>query len=328
MWDKKHLLDIDSFSREDIENLFELTDILLPYSGIDKSVLHNQRRPLGICKGKKMNLWFGEDSTRTYGSFETAMIRLGGLPLKFDEKTSSIKKKESIGHTARVLSGQCDILVDRHRDPLHIYRLVEHSYVPVINGGNGSWQHPTQTLLDIYTKYKESGIDEKRIAIVGDLRYGRTTHSLMRGLEKFDDIEIHGISPPSLEMPEKHIGNVKYHSHVINMRYLKPTLEEINPDYIYATRIQLERIPFLKRILRTSKYRYKISKDTLEHLPNVRVMHPLPIATHTKYGPEIATELDNDERAIYFKQADYGVPVRMAIIVSLLGYEEEVMALS
>jgi aspartate carbamoyltransferase catalytic subunit len=320
MWDKKHLIEIDPFSGEDIEELFKYADILLPSSGIDKTIPQNKQKSLDLCKGKKMNLWFGEESTRTYGSFETAMLRLGGVPLKFDEKVSSIKKKESIKHTARILSGQCDILVDRHRDPEHIYRLVKHSLVPVINGGNGSWQHPTQTLLDLYTMYKESGIKGKIIAIVGDLRYGRTSHSLIRGLGKFDGIEIHGVSPPGLEMPKEHMANVNYTPHVIDMRNLKNELEKIRPDYIYATRVQLERIPGNAG----KSYQYQISKDTLENLPNVRIMHPLPIATNTDCGPEIAEEMDEDPRAIYFRQADYGIPVRMAIITVLLGFDNEI----
>jgi aspartate carbamoyltransferase catalytic subunit len=253
------------------------------------------------------------------------MLRLGGAPLKFDEKVSSLKKKESIKHTARILSGQCDILVDRHKDPSHIYRLVKHSLVPVINGGNGSWQHPTQTLLDLYTMYKEFGIDVKIIAIVGDLKYGRTTHSLIRGLGKFDGVKIHGISPPGLELPKEHIINVNYTPHIIDMSNLKAELEKIKPDYIYATRVQLERIPVSERT--KGSYQYQINKNTLENLPNARILHPLPIATHTEYGPEIAEELDDDPRTIYFKQADYGIPVRMAIIATLLGYEDEVRAL-
>jgi aspartate carbamoyltransferase len=320
MWDKKHLIEIDPFSGKDIEELFKYADILLPYSGIDKTIPQNQQKSLDICKGKKMNLWFGEESTRTYGSFETAMLRLGGAPLKFDEKVSSIKKKESIKHTARILSGQCDILVDRHKDPEHIYKLAKYSLVPVINGGNGSWQHPTQTLLDLYTMYKESGIKGKTITIVGDLKYGRTSHSLIRGLGKFDGVEVHGISPPGLEMPEEHAVNVNYINHVIDMRNLKNELEKIKPDYIYATRVQLERISGNAG----KSYQYQISKDTLGNLPNVRIMHPLPIATNTDCGPEIAEEMDEDPRAIYFQQADYGIPVRMAIIAVLLGCDDKI----
>ncbi len=316
MWDKKHLLDIDPFSRKDIEAIFRLAEVLEPYSGIDKTISHES---LDICKGKKMNLWFGEESTRTYGSFETAMLRLGGVPLKFDEQVSSIKKKESIKHTARILSGQCDILVDRHKDPEHIYKLAKYSLVPVINGGNGSYQHPTQTLLDLYTMYKESGIDKKIIVIVGDLKYGRTTHSLVRGLVKFDGVEIHGISPPGLEMPEEHVVNANYTPHVIDMRNLKNELEKIRPDYIYATRVQLERIPENAG----KGYQYQINKNTLENLPNVRVLHPLPIATDTDCGPEIAEEMDEDTKAIYFKQADYGIPIRMAIIITMLNCQKE-----
>ncbi len=327
-WDKKHLIDIEPLSREDIEELFELTDILLPYSGIDKSIPASERRTTDILKGKIEKQWYGEMSTRTYGSSETAIERLGGSALRFDEKLSSLKKKESIKHTALVLSDQADIIVDRHKDPRHIYELAKYSHVPVINAGNGSWQHPTQTLLDLYTMDKECGIDGKRVVLLGDLRYGRTTHSLIRGLGKFSNVEVHGISPPGLEMPEEHIKGVDYYPHTIGMRYLKQALEEIYPHYVYATRPQLERIPWYRKFLRENSYRYQISKDTLENLPEVRIMHPLPIATGTKHGPEIATELDGDPRAIYFKQAAYGIPTRMAAICILLGYEDQVKSLS
>lgn len=329
VWDKKHLIEIDPLSREDNEKIFDLTDKFLPYSGTDKTIPHKERKPLDICRGKLMKLWFGEPSTRTYGSFEAAMIRLGGNAQKFDEDTSGLKKKESIKHTARVLSGQCDILVDRHSNPQHIYELINYSLVPVINGGNGKHQHPTQTLVDLYTMERTAGIDGKKIALFGDLRYGRTTHSLIRGLGlgKYD-VEVHGISPPGLEMPIEHIdiftrsGN-KYYSHVIKMEDLVNLLEKIHPDYGYATRIQDERIPWWERLLRGKKYRYQINKRISGHL-----MHPLPIATNTKYGPEIATELDDDDKSIYFRQADYGIPIRMALIVTLLGLEDATLKLA
>lgn len=324
-WDKKHLIEIDPLSRKDIENLFELADKLLPYSGIDKTIPPKEQKSLNLLQGKIMRLWFEEKepSTRTYGSFQTAMERLGGEPQEFNEGKSSIKKKESTEHTSRILSGQCDIFVDRHRDPLHIHMLVEKSLIPVVNAGNGSDQHPTQTLLDLYTIKKKVGkVDGNIITIVGDLKYGRTTHSLMKGLEKFDDIEVHGISPPGLEMPEKYIGDIRYYPHIIDMRNLKSVLTETNPNFIYATRIQDERISWRMRLLKGSMYRYQINKDTLEYLFNVYLMHPLPIATNSKYGPEIATELDDDPRAIYFEQADNGIPMREAIIVILLGYRK------
>jgi len=334
-WDRKNLIEIDDLSRENIERLYDLADIFLPYSGIDKSIPPKERKPLEICKGKLMKLWFGEPSTRTYGSFEAAMIRLGGNAQKFDEDTSGLKKKESIKHTVRILSGQCDILVDRHRDPRHIHEVVKYSLVSTINGGNGSHQHPTQTLVDLYTCKKTSGkIDGSIFVIFGDLKYGRTTHSLIRGAGKFDNIEVHTISPPGLEMPKEHAdvytrsGN-KYYSHVINMKNLEDKLEEIKANYndttriyLYATRIQDERISWLEKLIRGGRYRYQLTKN-----PFGLLLHPLPIATDTKYGPEIATELDEDENTIYFQQADWGIPVRMALIATMFGYEENVLKL-
>jgi aspartate carbamoyltransferase catalytic subunit len=316
-WDKKNLISIDPFTTEDMDEVFELTDYFV-------KVLE-EGKILDACKGKVMKLWFGEPSTRTYGSFEIAMARLGGLPLRFEEKESSLKKLESITHTVRILSDQCDILVDRHKDPQHIHRIVQYSAVPTINGGNGDYEHPTQTLLDLYTIKKENGrIDGNVYALAGDLKYGRTTHSLNRGLEKYHNIEVNGISPPGLEMPEKHVNTSYYHSHAINMKKdLKEKLREIKPEFLYVTRVQFERIGLLERVFFGSRYRYQINQDILDGL-STKVMHPLPIATGMKHGPEIATDFDYDPRAIYFKQAKNGIPVRMAIIVYLLGLQNKV----
>ncbi len=312
MWNRKHLLDIDSFSRKDIEDLLKLAEKLEPFSGIDKTKKH---KPLCVCNGQIMTLWFEpgkENSTRTFGSFPAAMIRLGGNYKVFDESTSSMTKGENLEDTTRILSGHSDVIVDRHRDPNHVNVVASVSSVPVINAGNGSAQHPTQTLLDIYTiKKRFSRIDGLNVAVVGDLKYGRTVHSLAKGLEKFD-ASITGISPEGLEMPEE-FKTGTYDGKTIDMENIGAVLKELEPDVIYATRIQQERIPG-----NTDGCAYTIDKKVLSLLPeHAIIMHPLPRIS------EISREIDSDPRSVYFQQASYGVPVRMAILCMLLGHEVE-----
>jgi aspartate carbamoyltransferase catalytic subunit len=319
-WDKKHLIEIDPFSRKDIENISYFSKLLEPYSGIDKT---KKRKQTDICQGDLMVLWFEkqtEKSTRTFGSFESAISRLGGDKKDFDELASSIGKGESISDTSRILSGQCDLIVDRHTNPQHIYNVSINSMVPVINAGNGSDQHPTQTLVDIsFMDVLFGTVDGLTVAMVGDLKYGRTVHSLMKGLEKFNDVSIVGISPPGLGMPEKYTGK-NYESRIIDMKNLNKELSNMGPKIVYATRIQNERLPEGED---PAKFMYKINNLTLRDLPEyTRIMHPLPRIA------EIDPEIDKDSRAVYFQQAHYGVPVRMAIITSLLGYEDEVLELT
>lgn len=312
MWDRKHLLDIEAFSRKDIENLIALAKKLEPFSGIDKS---KKFKPLDLCTGQIMTLWFEsgkENSTRTFGSFPAAMIRLGGSYKIFDEATSSMTKGESLEDTTRILSGHSDVIVDRHRDANHVRIVSSVSAVPVINAGNGSEQHPTQTLLDLYTIVGKFGrIDGLKVAVVGDLKYGRTVHSLVKGLEKFG-VHVTGICPEGLELPEE-FRTAGYEKRTIDMSKLGSVLSELKPDVVYATRIQEERFSG-----DTSKYTYVIDKAVLSGLPNNSViMHALPRVS------ELNREIDSDERSIYFKQADFGVPVRMAILCTLLNHEFE-----
>jgi len=316
-WDRKHLLEIDTFSREDIDELQNLADLLEPFSGINKQI----RMPsLHICNNHLLCLWFEpkrENSTRTYGSFQTAMVRLGGTYKTFDELVSSMTKGESIEDTARILSGQCDIVVDRHRDPHHVYRVAQKSQVPVINAGNGSFQHPTQTLLDLHTIKKDSGsVDGKKIAIVGDAKYGRTAHSLMVGLRQYEGIKVLGLVPQGLEMPEE-FRSTFYSEEPIDVTRLNEALWDLQPDYIYALRKQEERLPEDQD---PTKFSYVINAQTMSKLPKTKLLHPLPRVN------EISPELDNDSRSLYFRQADYGVPIRMAITIALLGYMQGVQA--
>ncbi|MBI2075780.1 MAG: aspartate carbamoyltransferase [Candidatus Aenigmarchaeota archaeon] len=312
MWDRKHLLDIEAFSRTDIENLIALAKRLEPFSGIDKS---KKFKPLGLCSGQIMTLWFEpgkENSTRTFGSFPAAMMRLGGNCKVFDEATSSMTKGESLEDTTRILSGHSDVIVDRHHDADHVYTVASASSVPVINAGNGSAQHPTQTLLDIYTMVKKFGrIEGLKVAVVGDLKYGRTVHSLVKGLEKFG-VHATGICPQGLEMPGE-FRTAGYEERIIDMNDIGRALSELKPDVVYATRIQAERFSG-----NSGTYDYIIDKAVLSGLPkNAVIMHPLPRIS------ELSREIDADERSIYFHQADNGVPVRMAILCLLLDHEFE-----
>ena len=276
-WDRRHITDIRSFSRRDFEYIFGLSDTLLPFSGIDKPI----RRPLFIAQSRIMTLWFEpeyEKSTRTFGSFQGAMMRLGGSWKEFNEHESSMGKGESIEDTARMVSQHSDIIIDRHRDADHINKVVKYSSVPVINGGNGSYQHPTQTIVDLYTIRKKRGkIDNARIAVVGDLKNGRTVHSLCRALDTFDNVSVTGLYIHGCELPEMFIPK-KYQACEIDAEQLDKELAQVGPDVVYVTRPQLER--------GTQAQEYVINERTLKMLPSYTIiMHPLPRDSRRK--PEI-----------------------------------------
>ena len=264
-----------------------------------------------------MTLWFEheyEKSTRTYGSFQGAMMRLGGSWKDFNEPESSMEKGESMEDTTRILSQHSDIIVDRHRDPEHVYRIADISQAHVINGGNGSYQHPTQTILDLYTIHKKRGVDDTTIAVVGDLMNGRTVHSLCRGLNVFSNVKVIGLYPEDCGLPDSFKPRL-YEGREIDMEHLDRELDEIQPDVIYVTRPQRERSYACQS--------YQISRNTVDVLPSkCLIMHPLP--RDSRNGPEIATEVDTDARAVYFEQAAYGVPTRMALISMMLGYERQI----
>lgn len=311
-WDKNDFLDIGVLTRVDIETILNLAEKLEPYSGInDKSY-----EPLHICKGKILANVFFEDSTRTRISTQVAMSRLGGDSVNFDKTVSSINKGESPEDTLCILDEYCDIFVIRHPDDFSVFRFADLLDNPVINAGDGKNQHPTQTMLDLYTIRKEFGkIDGSKIALIGDLKYGRTVHSLSKALRNYKDVNIIGICPAGLEMPSKYEN---CETRVIDMKNLNEVLSEIGLDVVYATRIQKERIP---KGVDIGKYRYIINEETLSVLPeNCIIMHPLPRVNELqieRYG----------KKQRMFEQASYGVPTRMAIISILLGYEKEVLEL-
>jgi aspartate carbamoyltransferase catalytic subunit len=262
-------------------------------------------------EGALLGLMFFEPSTRTKMSFSAAIKRLGGDIVDMGPvDSSSVQKGESLADTVRVVEGYADALVLRHPSEGSAQMASEFVDVPLINGGDGAGQHPTQTLLDLYTIRENAGLDDLTIGIMGDLKYGRTVHSLAYALTNFDTRQ-HFISPESLKLPR----NVRYDLHEQGSSIKEHTeLDEILPslDVLYVTRIQKERFPD------ESEYRevageYQIDAETLEVAQDsLTVMHPLPRVD------EIAHDIDDTEYATYFEQAHNGVPVRMALLDLLL----------
>jgi aspartate carbamoyltransferase catalytic subunit len=261
--------------------------------------------------GRVLALCFFEPSTRTKMSFETAMKRLGGETVDMGSVDSSaVSKGESLADTVRVIEGYADALVLRHPSEGSARMAAEFVDVPLVNAGDGAGQHPSQTLLDLYTMRETIGLDGVTVGVMGDLKYGRTVHSLAEALTNFD-VEQHFVSPESLRLPP----NVRYdlreagaavHEH----RDVDAVLPEL--DVLYVTRIQRERFPD-ENEYRAVAGDYRIDAATLDAAkPGLQVMHPLPRVD------EIAADVDDTDHARYFQQAHNGVPVRMALLDALL----------
>ena len=296
-----HLITTKGLSREDIEAVLERAAEI----DTDPAAVADRHA------GKLLGLCFFEPSTRTKMSFEAAIKRLGGDIVDMGPvDSSSVKKGESLADTVRVVEGYADALVLRHPSQGAAQMASEFVDVPLINAGDGAGHHPTQTLLDLYTIRKNSGLDGLTIGIAGDLKYGRTVHSLAHALTNFD-VSQHFVSPESLSLPR----SVRYDLHeaganVYEHTDMESVLSEL--DVLYVTRIQRERFPD------ESEYRavagqYRIDADLLtEAKEDLRVLHPLPRVD------EIATDVDETTHASYFQQAHNGVPVRMALLDLLL----------
>ncbi|MBZ5516554.1 MAG: aspartate carbamoyltransferase [Acidobacteriia bacterium] len=258
---------------------------------------------------------FYEPSTRTRFSFETAMHRLGGHVISTENAAefSSVAKGETLEDTIRILNGYADVIVIRHKEVGSAKRAAAVSRVPVINAGDGAGQHPTQALLDLYTIRKEIGtIDGLRIAMVGDLAQGRTVRSLAYLLSKFRGVTMYFVAPPLLKMKEDILEHLREHKvSFVEETALDKVLPEV--DVVYQTRVQKER--FGDRIADYEKCRgvYIINQDTLRGMkPKSIIMHPLPRLE------EITMEVDEDPRAAYFRQAQNGLYVRMALLTHVL----------
>ena len=299
----KNIISIKDFEREDIEYILD-----------EASKLENVAKSKEISeelKGKILGLMFFEPSTRTKLSFETAIKRLGGDGIGFENSgSSSVSKGESIADTAKMFEGYSDALVIRHELEGVSKFISDIVDIPVINAGDGAGQHPTQTLLDLYTIKKEIGeIDNLKIALIGDLKFGRTVHSLSNALGLFNNVKIYFVSPPELKMPQEILHDINK----TNITWEEvDSIEEIidDVDVLYVTRIQKERFGDINDYLKI-KGAYIINKKMLEG-KDVIVMHPLPRID------EISTDVDNTKYNKYFTQAENAVPVRMAILKTLI----------
>jgi len=304
-WEKKHIISIKDFSKEEI-------DYVLKKSGEMEERL-NHEKTSSLMKNKILANLFFEPSTRTRMSFEASMKKLGGLTIGFDyPEISSETKGETIVDTVKIASGYSDVIVIRHPVEGSARLASENSDVPVINGGDGSNQHPTQTLLDLYTIKKEfKKIDGLNICIVGDLKYGRTVHSLTNALENYD-VDLCFISPQELKMPRTIVKDLE--SRGITVKE-SSKLNVKESDVIYVTRIQKERFPDPQEYERV-KDAFVLDIPALEGIKDdAIIMHPLPRVT------EIKPEIDATKYARYFQQAKNGIPVRMALLCLVSGVD-------
>ncbi len=304
----RHLLNPLDFSVEETQKLLVLA----------KDIEENLPKYSHVCDGKKLATLFYEPSTRTRLSFEAAMLNLGGSVLGFSSAdSSSASKGESVADTIRVISSYADICAMRHPKEGAPLVAANYSNIPVINAGDGGHQHPTQTLTDLLSINSLKGrLNNLTIGLCGDLKFGRTVHSLINALVRYENIKFILISPPELRVPEYIREDVLRANNMefVEMDSLDHAMPEL--DILYMTRVQKERFfneedyIRLKDCYILDKKKMKLAKT------DMFVLHPLPRVN------EISVEIDNDPRAAYFKQAQYGVYVRMALIMTLLEVEK------
>ncbi|MCH2272561.1 MAG: aspartate carbamoyltransferase [SAR86 cluster bacterium] len=316
-----HILSIDQFDRSDIDQLFSVANDLEPFS-LRKKVTR-------VLEGAILGNMFFEPSTRTRISFGAAFNMLGGAVRETSEVgSSSLVKGESLIDTAKVLSSYSDIIVMRHPDEGSVKSFSEASRVPVINGGDGSNEHPTQALLDLYTIKKELETQKKtmdglRIALVGDLKFGRAAHSLIKALCLYKDVSINLISPEELRLPDSYLTLLaKAGVKITQSENLEEGIAEV--DIIYMTRIQEERF---KNKSHAKKYKGLLSLNneiyTANCEPNTVIMHPLPRDSR-KEANELDSDLYENPNLAIFRQADNGVVIRMALFTLVLGVADQV----
>ena len=299
----RHLISPLDFSVEELNKLFDLAN----------DIERNPAKYAHAADGKILATCFYEPSTRTRLSFESAMLRLGGKVLGFsDAGSSSASKGESVSDTIRVISAYSDICAIRHPKEGAPMVASEKSEIPVINAGDGGHQHPTQTLTDLLTIRSLKGrLNNITIGLCGDLKFGRTVHSLIHALVRYENVKFIFISPEELRIPDYIIDMLKTKNipfeEVVRLDNVLPDL-----DLLYMTRVQRERFFNEEDYIRLKDF-YVLDKAKMELAgPDMLVLHPLPRVN------EISVEVDQDPRAVYFKQAQYGVYVRMALIITLL----------
>ena len=300
----KHLIDIGDFSKNEIEDLINVAN----------DIIDNKEKYSKKCDGKILATLFFEPSTRTRLSFESAMLRLGGNVLGFsDALSSSTSKGESLSDTITVVGGYCDLIAMRHPKEGAPIVACKNSSVPIINAGDGGHNHPTQTLTDLLTISREKKrLDNLTIGLCGDLKFGRTVHSLINALSRYKNIKFILISPKELELPLyiKEEILAKNGIEYIETNDIEKYIGEL--DVLYMTRVQKERFFNEADYLRLKDYFILNNEKLKSAKADLCIMHPLPRVT------EIASEVDDDPRAKYFIQANNGVYIRMALILKLL----------
>ena len=301
----KHLIDPNDFTLEEFDKIFTIA----------QDMERNPAKYLKLCDGKILATLFYEPSTRTKFSFESAMLRMGGSILGFaDANTSSAKKGESISDTIKVMDGYADIIVMRHPREGAPKLSSKFSAVPIINGGDGGHQHPTQTLTDLLTiKNLKGDIKNLKVALCGDLKYGRTVHSLIKTLSRYEGMSFYLVSPQQLQMPVyiKDYVKKEYNVDIVETESIEDVMDKV--DILYMTRIQRERF-FNEEDYLKLKNSYILTKDKIQTAKeDMIIMHPLPRVNEIDYS------VDDDQRAVYFKQAKCGVYVRMSLMAHLLG---------
>ena len=305
----RSLIDITDFSVPELDELIQTAC----------DIIAHPKMYAEACHGKKLATLFFEPSTRTRLSFEAAMLELGGSVLGFSEaSSSSASKGESVADTAKIISCYADIMAMRHPKEGAPYVAAKNASIPVINAGDGGHCHPTQTLADLLTIYRENGrLSNLTVGCCGDLKYGRTVHSLLSALSRYENIKIVLISPEELKLPDYMKYEVLEKN---NMEYIETTsLEEAMPqlDVLYMTRIQRERFDDIA-VYERLKDSYILTADKLTTAkPDMRILHPLPRVN------EISVAVDDDPRAAYFRQALNGKYMRMALILKLLKAAED-----
>ena len=303
----RHLINITDLSTQEIDELIAVAE----------DIIAQPEKYQEVCRHKKLATLFFEPSTRTRLSFESAMLSLGGSVLGFSEaSSSSASKGETVGDTIRVVCGYADIIAMRHPKEGAPYAASRVATVPIINAGDGGHNHPTQTLTDLLTIHRERGsLDNFTIGFCGDLKFGRTVHSLVSALARYTGIKFVFISPDELKLPRYLIENPLKKN---NLPYVETaSLEEALPqlDVLYMTRVQQERF-FNEADYIRLKDTYILDPDKLKRAkPDMAILHPLPRVN------EITVDVDDDPRARYFQQAANGRFIRMALIMKLLGLQ-------
>ena len=316
-----HIISVDQFDRESAEKVFSVADEMRPYA--------ERSRITRVLQGAILSSMFFEPSTRTRVSFGSAFNLLGGEVRETTEvKASSLAKGESLYDTARVLSGYSDIIVMRHPESGSVAEFAEASRVPVINGGDGPNEHPSQALLDLYTMRTEISdqgkqLDAMSIALVGDLRYGRAVHSLCKLLSLYSNIVLHLISPPELALPDQIQALLIERGHVCRI-FDDIELGISGVDIVYVTRTQEERFPTQAD---ADKYRglFRLNQQiyTQNCAPNTVIMHPLPRDSRSE-AQELDQDLNDNPNLAIFRQTDNGILIRMALFALVLGVEREI----